>query len=41
MLVSVSARDAVQIDFKSARYAASGANVTGPGTLDLDFSGMK
>ncbi len=41
MLVSVSARDAVQIDFKNARYAASGANVTGPGTLDLDFTAMK
>ncbi len=41
MLVSVSARDAVQIDFKKARYAASGANVTGAGTLDLDFTAMK
>ena len=41
MLVSVNARDAVQIDFKKARYAASGANVTGAGTLDLDFTGMK
>lgn len=38
MLVSVSAREAVQIEFKGGRYAASGANVTGPGTLDLDFS---
>lgn len=35
MLVSVAARDAVQIEFKGGRYAAAG---TGPGTLDLDFS---
>lgn len=38
MLVSVSARDAVQIEFKGGRYAASG---TGPGTLDLDFSAQR
>lgn len=38
MLVSVSARDAVQIEFKGGRYAASGA---GPGTLDLDFSAQR
>jgi hypothetical protein len=41
MLVSVSARDAVRIEFKKVRYAASGADVTGAGTLDLDFTGMK
>ena len=41
MLVSVSAREAVQIEFKGGRYAASGANVTGPGTLDLDFSAQR
>lgn len=38
MLVSVSARDAVQIEFKGGRYAAAG---TGPGTLDLDFSAQR
>lgn len=38
MLVSVSSRDAVQIEFKGGRYAASGA---GPGTLDLDFSAQR
>lgn len=41
MLVSVSAREAVQIEFKKARYAASGANTTGPGTLSLDFSAQR
>lgn len=38
MLVSVTSRDAVQIEFKGGRYAASGA---GPGTLDLDFSAQR
>ena len=38
MHVTVSARDAVQIEFKGGRYAASG---TGPGTLDLDFSAQR
>ena len=41
MLVSVSARESVQIEFKGGRYAASGANVTGPGTLELDFSAQR
>jgi transcriptional regulator with XRE-family HTH domain len=41
MLVSVAAREAIQIEYKGARYAASGANVTGPGTLDLDFSAQR
>jgi transcriptional regulator with XRE-family HTH domain len=41
MLVSVSAREAVQIEFKGGRYAASGNNITGPGTLDLDFSAQR
>ncbi len=41
MLVSVSAREAVQVEFKRARYAATGANVTGPGTLALDFSAQR
>ena len=41
MLVSVSAREAVQIEFKGGRYAASGANVTGPGTLELDFTAQR
>jgi cytoskeleton protein RodZ len=34
-LVTVSAREAVQFEFKGGRYAASGANTTGPGTLEL------
>ncbi len=38
MLVTVSAREAVQIEFKGGRY---GANATGPGTLDLDFSAQR
>ncbi len=38
MLVSVTSRDGVQIEFKGGRYAASGA---GPGTLDLDFSAQR
>ena len=38
MLVSVTSRDAVQIEFKGGRYAASG---TGPGTLDLDFGAQR
>ena len=38
MLVSVTSRDVVQIEFKGGRYAASGA---GPGTLDLDFSAQR
>jgi transcriptional regulator with XRE-family HTH domain len=37
-LVSISARDAVQIEFKGGRYAASG---TGPGTLDLPEFGAQ
>lgn len=41
MLVSVSAREAVQIEFKKNRYAASGANTSGPGTLALDFSAQR
>lgn len=41
MHVRVSAREAVQIEFKGARYAASGANITGPGTLELDFSAQR
>jgi hypothetical protein len=38
MLVSVTSRDAVQIEFKGGRYAAGSA---GPGTLDLDFSAQR
>jgi hypothetical protein len=41
MLVGISAREAVQIEFKKVRYAASGANVSGPGTLALDFSAQR
>ncbi len=41
MLISVSAREAVQIGFKDERYAASGTNVTGPGALDLDFTALR
>ncbi len=41
MLVTVSAREAVQIEFRGGRYAASGANITGPGTLELDFSAQR
>lgn len=41
MIVSVSAREAVQIGFRGGRYAASGANVTGPGALDLDFTNVR
>lgn len=41
MIVSVSAREAVQIGFKEGRYAASGTNVTGPGALDLDFTPLR
>ncbi|MEO0055750.1 MAG: hypothetical protein RLZZ50_1697 [Verrucomicrobiota bacterium] len=39
MLVSVSAREAIQIEFKGGRYAA--ASTTGPGTIDLDFSAQR
>lgn len=39
MLVSVSAREAVQIEFKKVRYGAGSA--TGPGTLALDFSAQR
>jgi hypothetical protein len=35
------AREAVQIEFKKNRYAASGANTSGPGTLALDFSAQR
>ena len=41
MLVSVSAREAVQIEFKKVRYGAAGANLVGPGTLALDFSAQR
>jgi cytoskeletal protein RodZ len=41
MLVSVSAREAVQVEFKKARYGAAGANVSGSGTLALDFSAQR
>lgn len=41
MLVNVSAREALQIEFKKRRYGAAGANVSGPGTLSLDFSAQR
>lgn len=41
MIVSVSAREAVQIGYREGRYAASGSNVTGPGALDLDFTSLR
>ncbi|MCX6938418.1 MAG: helix-turn-helix domain-containing protein [Verrucomicrobia bacterium] len=40
MLVSVSDRAAVQFEFKKVRYNG-GVNVTGPGTLSLDFSAQR
>ncbi len=41
MLVSVSAREAIQVEFKRNRYAASGPGTSGPGTLALDFSAQR
>jgi hypothetical protein len=41
MLVGVSAREAVEVDFKKVRYGATGANVSGPGILALDFSAQR
>lgn len=41
MLVNVSAREALQIEFKKIRYGAAGVNVSGPGTLSLDFSAQR
>ncbi|NDC74693.1 XRE family transcriptional regulator [bacterium] len=41
MLVSVSAREAVQVEFKKVRYGAAGGNVSGSGTLALDFSAQR
>ncbi len=40
MLVSVSDRAAVQFEFKKVRYNG-GVNVSGPGTLSLDFSAQR